>query len=357
VDYFAGIITVQQQILSDYSAEDISVLYFSQYPEQIGREIDFQEQRSWLLGELHDERLSTVQQSAFLSLAGSLATQPTACESSPIPGVMFESPILTGAFNAFGPTISLQEMADGYELTFCNTRQITTLKMGSNQQFVPCVTIENLNQNTLWVHSPTIQTNTTRVVADNAEIYYTARYSFDFTDTAVSGSARFLRDQFSSRMLENISANLAGSMAQGASRFTSRMIGFIPVAGDIISFAIDMGTDYMAEKAEAEQNLSDALATLDAVRLSAYCTDLRLTTVVVSDGTPAQQLLLYPGPRTPQILQNINAYLVDNEDVVLPEGLIPPITESDVLGNPGGVDALLQGMSDRDHNRVLDQWG
>jgi hypothetical protein len=148
----------------------------------------------------------------------------------------------------------------------------------------------------------------------------------------------------------------AGSMAQGDSRFTSRMIGFIPVDGDIISFAIDMGTDYMAEKAEAEQNLSDALATLDAVRLSAYCTDLHLTTVIVSDGTAAQQLMIYPGPSTLRILQNINEYIEDHEGITLPGSLDDVLTTDDVLNNPGAVEILLYNMSDNDRRSVLEQW-
>jgi hypothetical protein len=102
-----------------------------------------------------------------------------------------------------------------------------------------------------------------------------------------------------------------------------------------------------------QQNLSDVQAALDAVRLSAYCTNLQLTAVVVSGTTAAQQLLLYPGPDTAQVIQNINGYIEKHEDMALPEGLTYPLTERDIIGNPVAVDALLSNMDTFDRSNVL----
>jgi hypothetical protein len=133
------------------------------------------------------------------------------------------------------------------------------------------------------------------------------------------------------------------------------MIGFIPVAGDIIiiSFAIDMGTDYMAEKAEAEQNLRDIQSTFAAIDISYYCEQFYLTAVVISDGTAGQQIIVSLSPETENLVQNINTMTNEDGIDIQAYGLTPPLTTSQVLENPEGVNRLLDAIGSDNEEYLL----
>jgi len=169
----------------------------------------------------------------------------------------------------------------------------------------------------------------------------------DFPDTAVKNVSVFVRDQVTSKMLE-----------AAAAKTVPRLIGFIPVVGDLAYLAIDTGMDYMKEKQEAEQNLSDIKATMDAWGNSNYCEELSITAVVVSDGSANQQLILYPSPDTKNILGNINELIQLRIAVGRPldlEGysLTYPITREDVFYNSGSVSELLEyGMTESERSNV-----
>jgi hypothetical protein len=154
----------------------------------------------------------------------------------------------------------------------------------------------------------------------------------------------------SSEILENLSQNLAGA---ATTRLASRAIGIIPVAGDVASFLIDTGMDDLSDSAEARQNLADSQASVNALRDVQYCQNFWLTTVIIQDGSAAQQILMYPSADTANIIQNVNQYVIDEDVAISQYGLTPPIDLADVINNPAAVSALLSDIDESDKDYIL----
>lgn len=181
------------------------------------------------------------------------------------------------------------------------------------------------------------------------KIYYTTKHSFDFSGTALSSTSNYMRNKIISAALDNIAKSATENMAKGLAKTS---IGLIPIAGDIVVFFIDLGLDYSKEKAEAKQNLNEINQSIGALRDANYCNSLRLDAVAVSDGTAYQQVMIYPGSKTKNIIDNINDHF--NAQDVAQYGLSYPITVEDALNNSSAVNDLLSGLSNSDFAYVTD---
>jgi hypothetical protein len=343
VDAFQCSIAAQQWVIDHVGTENVEVLYTRCFPDG-DQSIDVDSKRQILITSLNEQRLAIAQQSAFLSIVEGLVDQPSAGEQGYGIGMFYyENGPLTGEAGAQGPSITLtQEGSGDITLTFCNT-----LDMSISTDFASVNTINHLNSNTLSISPAATGEGVSANAMQNAEAYYTAKYTFDFTDTAVENTSEFVRDQITSNMLE-----------AAVKKSTSRLIGLIPFAGDFTSFVIDTGMDYHEERLEAEQNMNDARASLNAWSTGSYCSELKLTAVIVNDGSATQQFILYPSADTPNVVQNINE-LIQRRDAAgssinLAEyNLTYPITMKDVMNNIGSVNDLLEnGMTESEREYV-----
>ena len=308
VDAFGLTYIMAAAKIDNYSYDDITGLYAEMYPNGANT-TPFEQQRE-IVADLKNQAYVFFQQSAFLTAANNLLSYPPT-------DYPFESELsgpLTGEAGASWPNISLTKEGDEYVLSFCNIRKLPLEKMGEDKDFYL-----NTNNNKIMIGSVIPGTSASDKIIDNIENFYTAKYTFE-------------EDDFVEITVKTVVGALLGEIPYS---------GFATIPIDVVSGPVEAMN-------KAGQDLREIEQSVDALRGGDYCRDFWLNTVIINNGAAFQQVVIYPGYDTQDVINNLNYYVVKEGKNLEDYGMSGQVTMEDVLKRPSDVTELLNSFKDRD---------
>lgn len=248
---------------------------------------------------LREQRNIIIQRMTLLEVAGEVGT-------------------FRGAYQAEYPTITIKKNEDeSLTMSFCQFRNI-------GSEVSPMMS--NLGESTINVSRTKNGENIDKKALENVELSF-SRYFGQISLTNETWS--FIADEISGEMISMGSEQLGAYLAEKTGKETLKnMIGYVPIAGDIAGFVIDMAES----KSEVEDSREFITGQFDRLENAMiYSTFDCSVNFVQYDAVDNEQLILYTqsGRKTADIVSNVN------------DALGTEITEADVVRNPNEITNLI----------------
>lgn len=313
LDASANSMFVQNQYLDSLDNDALLTLLQEKYPERDFSQVDVGKYKEELMRELVNNAADLSQRSALLSVMANLDS--FADRESPFGTYTFEFPGLNGLPGADGPKISLvKDENSSYSLTFHNSVSLTT---GENNF------IHNMNVNVIEISRTVTGKGAVRLANQNTTQYFEGLFNYSIGNGIVEEGVSLVGDQISGKVLETLGESI---FKQG-----SKLIGLIPIVGDIASAGIDILNDYN----ENQKNITESTRILGVLGDAEICNWFNLHANFVYPGDPDKTLtIISPGATTNSILERFNEAIANhNIDLSANSSFDYPITYQDILNN------------------------
>lgn len=249
---------------------------------------------------LQDQRNIIIQRMTLLEVVGEVGT-------------------FRGEYQAEYPTIRIKKNEDeSLTMSFCQFRNI-------GSEVSP--TMSNLGESTINISRTT---NGDNIMWDSLDISELSFESYFGGVSWTNETWNFMVDETSGEMISIGSEQLGAYLAEKTGKEAlENVIGYVPIAGDIAGFAIDMA-ESRAEADAAREFITGQFDSLESAMI--YSTYDCSISFVQYDTADNKQLTLYTqsGRKTADIVERVNAALGTE------------ITETDVVMNPNEICNLIE---------------
>lgn len=226
--------------------------------------------------------------------------------------------IFRGVYQAEYPTITIKQNEDeSLTMSFCQFRNI-------GSEVSPMMS--NLGESTINISRTTNGENIDRDVLKDIELSFMGYFGNTFIANEVYA---FAVDEVTGEMISQGAEGLGSYLAEKTGREAlESVIGYVPIAGDIAGFAIDIA-ESRAEAEETREFIAGQFESLESAMI--YRTFDCSVNFVQHDTADNEQLILYTqsGRKTADIVSNVN------------DALGTEITEVDVVRNPNEISKLI----------------
>ena len=305
--------------------DELFQLYLERNPGTDILKDDFEQLLADQLNTLEEQIYGYSQRNALLGVLAGLDGFAEPGADIGIASSSFVYPGLNGDPGAKGPKLSLitvDTSEDGYyyedgycyEVAYYNSRQVTV----SGSKGSSTTTTDNMNANVVRVSPAMTGKDATEQTPKIVDAYLSSLFGYSVGDaagTALEGVSKIALDKALDRIAE---------------KAESKVIGFIPVIGDVVGIGLDIGSDY----AESQQNYQDSQALVGMINDIVAANRFGLNVNFADPGDVKRTaVILSPGPVTAKVLSDFNAVLPEYADLDTEKypNISWPVTYNDVV--------------------------